>query len=1024
MRIWFIFVVLFGGSWLYAVEGRVYTDPKTGIRLVSTSVQLPSEGWWYVDPAENVRAPLGFTFIKEPENTWELSDQTRSMALELRRRQRNRNRVLWRLYWNKREQKNPLSSSVKRAVNEGWLHIREGVEIPEEFEKNPDILALETKPLVEDGKHWVLLANGTTRRIEIDMARWKQAGLTIEPDPLTTERPDSFVYTFHAHVLDPEAQSVSVTLKNDETGKEQTLTVNIGKAKGSRQDFLEWAEMRAWSWADLNHRIAALWVHRAADLYGLDHGVSSSLGRERNRGNTTGMLGVFGGAAAIRETLQVQNITPDKNPGEAPTVPIQTIPGVTVKAHDYAELLGDSKGKTVDLAKLCPPDRFWLYAPDPASLEPLLGGGADWMGALQGLLGGLQMDQQVLHRHLSRLGLTEATLRQFVKSGMIGETAVILPDLFLQDGTDVTCIARIRNLQAMSALFQARGIGPSPDPQTFTTPAGHTVTWAMRDDLFIMSTHKGEVDKVLSLHAAKGAGSLGDTAEFRYMLTQCGPGDSTRLYAYFSDPFIRRLTGPSVKIAQYRRMMARADLERVNAGFMLYRQDTGKDPDDLRHLFETGYIAPLFQLKEEEVELKEGLASHPEWGSITKMPTLLDTMPTLATEGEVAAYTTYRDAYSMFWRQFFDPIAIHVEAPEANTYEATVFVLPLIHSSIYDQIRRVLSSRGPIHPLPRPKMDPAPIAMMSINLAEENWLDLIEGLSDLFTDTIGIDLPIWDHIGPGLHIAIADSDSILTFGSGELAGLFNGSRWLRDSDMILFPMAATLFTRPAMAAVELNRPELALQKLRRMDTGSGWETSFGEDVHLAMVRVTGMDRWLIRLNLFGLLNINFSMEVQDGYLVISNQPMTYRPVVKGRMRPALHHASAWFNPEAADKTRRAFAGAALAKARETAQQGLGVLQAFHWSGYHEVETARTQSLKRFGFAPVHPAPGRFIDHPEGPESDTFGYYFEGRQPPLDEIAEPFGMFPFIEDLDVTFQLENEGFRARIKWRLKEKPPLR
>jgi hypothetical protein len=286
---------------------------------------------------------------------------------------------------------------------------------------------------------------------------------------------------------------------------------------------------------------------------------------------------------------------------------------------------------------------------------------------------------------------------------------------------------------------------------------------------------------------------------------------------------------------------------------------------------------------------------------------------------------------------------------------------------------------------------------------------------------MGIELPIWEHLGPGLHIAVADSDSILTFGSGELAGLFTGSNRMRGSEMMLLPMVATLFTRPAMIAVELDRPEAALGKLRRMATGSGWEMGMGGDFKLDLVRVDGMDRWLIRISLAGLMAVNFSMEVQDGYLVISNLPMTYRPVVKGRIEPALHHAAAWFHPSAADQTRRAFAGAALAASRESAQRGLGVLHAFHWSGIHEVSAAREQCRALFGFAPVHPAPGRFIDQPEGPESDTFGYFYEGRQPALESITEPFGLFPFIENLDVTFQLENEGFRARIRWELKTSP---
>jgi len=61
------------------------------------------------------------------------------------------------------------------------------------------------------------------------------------------------------------------------------------------------------------------------------------------------------------------------------------------------------------------------------------------------------------------------------------------------------------------------------------------------------------------------------------MLTQCVPDRRTKAFVYISDPFIRRLTGPEMKIGQLRRIVARMELESLAAGHLLDRM-TGKDP--------------------------------------------------------------------------------------------------------------------------------------------------------------------------------------------------------------------------------------------------------------------------------------------------------------------------------------------------------------------------------------------------------------------------------------------------------------
>jgi len=60
------------------------------------------------------------------------------------------------------------------------------------------------------------------------------------------------------------------------------------------------------------------------------------------------------------------------------------------------------------------------------------------------------------------------------------------------------------------------------------------------------------------------------------MLTQLPVEKETRMLAYLSDPFVRRLVGPRVQPAQRRRMQACVDMEALTAQAMLASFDRVK----------------------------------------------------------------------------------------------------------------------------------------------------------------------------------------------------------------------------------------------------------------------------------------------------------------------------------------------------------------------------------------------------------------------------------------------------------------
>ena len=99
-----------------------------------------------------------------------------------------------------------------------------------------------------------------------------------------------------------------------------------------------------------------------------------------------------------------------------------------------------------------------------------------------------------------------------------------------------------------------------------------------------------------------------------------------------------------------------------------------------------------------------------------------------STDGNVSrrerdAYRRFVENYSRYWRQFFDPIAIRLDRVGEDTHELTTFVLPLIDSSIYMEIKDALATNETGQRLEVPALTPAPSVMLSLNLSDDLRID-------------------------------------------------------------------------------------------------------------------------------------------------------------------------------------------------------------------------------------------------------------------------------------------------------------
>jgi len=1021
--------------------------------VVAGKLDLPGDGLWRaVEPETG--AAVRFVFLLPSKEALDAFAGTRSQRIAHRKRIAEARRQIRGFFWALRdhaEKHNNLGPAriedldaeqhrrvIENMTRSPWLDDRrdkvEGpfyflipnVPIPNDRIAPEDAqpLVLELRPYLDNGKHLVLLNNGQVKEREIDAELVKKHTLTIRPFTKTDETrktPETFEYTITALCPDIEkAGAATIELRNEQTGKPlRCVWEPAGAADGPETIRKTWANQRSVAWS----RFAAagdaqtLWSWIAIDKrrHGADGiPLQTFVNNRRRNDRSTSVFGVLGGRAAVRETLQMQLLSDADRVDDAPRM-LKAIEGsgVKVKSHPFEEMLGGREGGRLLIADAVPPDRFMVHFGKPADMLKMLDSGGAFLSKLGGALTRNNIRYGLAPHSIERLGLTEAAARAFVENNIIRELAITCPDLFLIDGTDLTVIARVPQLRAAAPVLAMIGIRNLGGETTTVVPTrdGGQAFWVARGDLLVMSTNLAELDAVKALIAADGTGSLGRSAEFRYMLTQLPVEENTVAYAYFSDPFIRRLVGPHAKIGQLRRMQTRAELETMTAAALLYKADGNAGVPTREKLIEMDYLPKTFT--ERDYVLHENLVAESlEWGTPANLKPLSANPVDQVTEAEAKAYDRYVQNYTRFWRQFFDPIAVRLDRTGETGASLTTFILPLLDSQVYEGVRTVLADKDSKTPLRVPRVEPAPVLTLSANLTAEAWIEVLDEIEDLFTRFTRIDPSLLDRLGPGAHLCVMDANPIISLGSGDILGAFGGRMMQRGVGMAA--PAFTLLTRPCKLMVELDDPDAVRDILNRAAAGMprtrGWF-----EVDTDFYRAAERDAWGFDLSVAGVVKLRFGVEVQDKYLVISNLP-SGNPVhvTRGKTEP-LNGAAIRVAPAAVNKELGALYASAQENRRTAAVQGMAYLYPLMVSGSPTTGDAAARHAALFGFAPVHPAGGAWVWENGELRSTLYGTSTHARQPEHKPGERDFGLLGGIEEFGVNLQLEDTGLRTLLRW---------
>ncbi|HKQ51531.1 MAG TPA: hypothetical protein VJT74_04125 [Pyrinomonadaceae bacterium] len=476
-------------------------------------------------------------------------------------------------------------------------------------------------------------------------------------------------------------------------------------------------------------------------------------------------------------------------------VAVAGLKGPTVKSHPWEQLLSGRKPAISPLAYDVPEDFYLLEFHSLSRLLDLMDANDLWGAHLFSQAFKEARMQNVSERLKRQLAVqSEPTLRPFYDL-VVQDVAVTGSDPFVREGSDVTLIFRVKE----PSIFKARMDTFLDEAQQAHADAKRTtgnylgvdyvqLQTPLRDlsviaaepapDLHVRSNSLAAFRRVLE--AIKGEKTpaglhvrrLGETAEFAYIRTLMPQGDEAEDgLLYLSDPFIRRLVDPELKLTERRRMLCYNHLRMIGHAAMLYRTEFGKWPSSLAELARTNSSPGQFG----EGELScpaggqyalsadgtTGVCSH--HGHALYLTPNLEIPATQVSGAEADEYEAFLAQYNQYWRTYFDPIALRLKA-SAGQYRVETLILPLIDNSIYTGLAAAL--KGEPEPLDALPVPPRNIFSLALRLNKEPLLKRSKSSRPDPDDFLLRELGVGDKILTDLKV-----EEFLTKGLGNQAGL-------------------------------------------------------------------------------------------------------------------------------------------------------------------------------------------------------------------------------------------------------------
>jgi len=585
------------------------------------------------------------------------------------------------------------------------------------------------------------------------------------------------------------------------------------------------------------------------------------------------LFALFTGALAVQESLQLDTMRADA-PGltghigdpARETVPVAELKGPTIKSHPWGKMLAaqavaGKKPEVSPLAMCVPDDQYFALFHSIGKLLEAAEVGDLWGAHVLSQASGSAKTQRTSDRLKTQLAIqTDPITRPFYDM-VVDEVAFTGSDLYFREGTDVTMLFALKQPKVFKVRmdgFLAAAEKSRPDAVrstgkilgidyvAVTSPdrAIHAFSAYPRPDLHVRSNSKAALERVLSVVAGRtgdqqASKPLGASTEFKYIRTIMPRGAKEEDgLIYLSDPFIRRIVGPELKLTERRRMLCYNHLRMIGHAAMLYRTQFGKRPESLEQLAESGCSPAVFGrgklscpcggTYKLSADGTSAVCSH--HGHAGELVPCSEISVGRVTKKEAEQYNEFLEGYNQYWRTYFDPIAVRLQLTPKQ-YSAETIILPLLDNSIYTGMAMSLGGETePLDGLPVPKRN---IFSMVVRLNKEGLLGnekmlhgLLDGLNrasfDRQLDAATIEQVLRRGVGNQLGLHIYDASPMFDFNLtgflGDLTGRFRsvGGGGL-SGEMIPISFLVASLNTPVYLAVPVDDPQLVDKFLNKLD---------------------------------------------------------------------------------------------------------------------------------------------------------------------------------------------------------------
>jgi hypothetical protein len=620
-----------------------------------------------------------------------------------------------------------------------------------------------------------------------------------------------------------------------------------------------------------------------------------------NRRDQVDLYSTFTGALAVQESLQLdtmRRLDGRRDPGSLrarEVIDVVKLSGPTIKSHPWKTMLGDKDPAIGPLAKMVPEDNYLVEFRSLVKLLDLVDTGDLWNSHLLSQASREARTQLIGERVRQQLAVETNRLIRPLYDTVVEEVAVTGSDLYLGEGSDVTLLFRLKQPEVFKGRmdgFLDRALKSRSDARRtegeylgipyvhVATPdrAIHVFSANPEAGLHVRSNSKTGMQRVLEAFKGKDPADrpvarLGDSLEYRYIRTLMPRGAKEEDgFIYLSDPFIRRMVGPQVKLTERRRVLCYNHLRMIGHAAKMFATEFGRAPESISELVSSRCLSGPFNDGEFtcpdngkyrlSADHLAGTCTH--HGHANNLVPCCETSLAWVTGTEADEYDAFLREYNNYWRRYFDPIAIRIQATPER-YRLETIILPLINNSIYQGLAGMLNGKPePLDALPVPRRNIFTVAgrfnkealMKEVIGGSDPYAGADQemaralGISEMEAQRLGAGKVLAEGLGNQVALHVCDAEQMFDLDLPNMLGLtftsLNGGRGITGSNdwMLAFlvgslnaPMYVSLPVRDAKMVDEfLGRLDRALSARARSNRNRGGWFEVYEDSYRAKLK--------------------------------------------------------------------------------------------------------------------------------------------------------------------------------------------